>query len=154
MKVLSYKEAADRIVWGRRLKSFALRDDILSSVAHRLHDFAPNSPTNIKHPWKLNERFAMRAWCPLHDGRWARLIVRVDDDGHVTFDCAQGCEQVMIETTIQFRNVTLPEPLGESDATIVNPCDRQVTPTRSSVHTSADGRRLRLVSNRAPEHES
>jgi hypothetical protein len=91
VKVLSYTRAVDRIEWERSLKLVALRDNILAAVAQRLRNFAPNSPTNIKHPWKLSEQFSIRAWCPLHDGRWARLIVRADEAGHVTFECSAGC---------------------------------------------------------------
>jgi len=91
MKVLNYKKAADRIECERWQRLSALRDNVLIAIAQRLRDFKPNTPLNIKHPWKLAERYSLRAWCPRHDGRWVKLIVRVDEDGQLTFDCDAGC---------------------------------------------------------------
>ena len=107
MKVLNFNDAADRIAWERSLKLGARRDDILSSVADRLHSFAPNTLRNIKHPLKPNDRFALRAWCPLHDGLWVRLIVRADDDGRLTFECAAGCSEKSIRDHIGLSDVGL-----------------------------------------------
>lgn len=97
MKVLSYKNAVDRIEWERWLKLSALKDNALSAAAQTLYDFKPNTPSNIKHPWKLSERYSLRAWCPRHDGRWAKLIVRANDAGHVTYDCTRGCTHEEVE---------------------------------------------------------
>src|SRR4051812_48936002 len=91
MKILNYKEGAERVAWLRELRSAAHRDDALIAATRRLCCFPPNTSNNIKHPWKLRERFSIRGWCPLHDGRWARLIVRADESGHLTFECNQGC---------------------------------------------------------------
>ncbi len=69
----------------------AWRESILSAVISKLRQFKPNTISNIKQPWKLSERFTARAWCPLHDGRWAKLIVRVGEDGQVSYECGHGC---------------------------------------------------------------
>lgn len=124
MKVLSYKLAADRIQWQRAMKLSKRRDDILSAVANRLRDFAPNTISNIKHPWKLNDRHSLRAWCPLHGGRWSKLIVRADEAGHVTFDCNQGCSSSEVERFINHStrvhvvssaDVIAPATIGRTD---------------------------------------
>lgn len=99
MKILSYRQAVDRIEWLRAIKQGALRDDALAAVTGRLLRFKPNTPLNIKCPWQL-DRFSLRAWCPLHDGRWVRLIVRADDDGHLTFHCDAGCGETQVRDHI------------------------------------------------------
>ena len=112
MKVRSYKKAVDQIEWERRLKLSALRDDVLIAVARRLRDFKPNSPSNIKHPWKLADRHSLRAWCPRHDGRWVRLIVRVDEDGQLTFDCDAGCSDQEVRYRIDALDEAGQRPLS------------------------------------------
>src|SRR5262249_25141565 len=97
MKILNFKQAADRSAWERKLKQNALRDEVLSPAVGRLQRFPPNTLTNIKHPWNFKERFSIRGWCPLHQSRWARLIVRADEDLHLTFDCSQGCTPDEVE---------------------------------------------------------
>lgn len=153
MRVLNYKEAASRIAWQRDLRILALRNDLLAAVGSRLRSYAPNSPTNIKHPWKPNE-VAIRAWCPLHDGRWSRLIVRADDTGRLTFECFQGCSQEAIERSVNLRKVTALAVIADTIANVrstAHTSDRRVTSPgksplpRSSIHISADGRRLHLV---------
>jgi hypothetical protein len=91
MKVLNYKQAAWRIAQERKLELSASRDRVLSAVANRLLSIPPNTGSNMRRPWKLKEHFSVRAWCPLHDGRFERLIVRVDENCHVTYECFQGC---------------------------------------------------------------
>ena len=162
MRVVNYKEAASRIAWQRDLRIRALRNELLAAVASRLLSYAPNRPTNIKHPWKPNE-VAIRAWCPLHDGRWSRLIVRADDAGQLTFECFQGCSQDAIEQAIDLRSVTA--ALGGIVDAIANvrstghTAGRRVTSPgkspflRSSIHISADGRRLHLVTKPTKEDD-
>lgn len=148
MRVVNYKDAASRIAWRRDLRIRALRNDLLAAVASRLRSYAPNSPRNIKHPWKPNE-VAIRAWCPLHDGRWSRLIVRADDGGQLTFECFQGCSQEAIERSINLRTVTALGVIADAIADVRSPGQRTGGrgESRSSIHTSADGRRLHLVPN-------
>jgi hypothetical protein len=157
MKVINYREAASRIEWRRMLELTALRHAVLSAVAAKLQRFEPNSPLNIKHPWKPREPFSIRAWCPLHDGRWARLIVRAAEDGQLTFECFRGCSQDDVERAIDLRSVTFLYADAFEAARSTSHAGRVTQPgnSRSSIHTSADGRRrLHLVTDVArPEHE-
>ena len=100
MKVVNDKEGAERIAWLSELQSAARRNDVLIAVTRRLRCFPPNTSINIKHPWKPSERFSIRAWCPLHDRRWARLIVTADEACELTFDCSAGCNQQLIRDRI------------------------------------------------------
>jgi hypothetical protein len=152
MRILSYQEAADRIAWERGLRISELRDDLLSAVASRLQNFSPNTCSNIKHPWKLNDRFSIRAWCPLHTGQWARLIVRAAEDGPLNFECFRGCSQEAIEQTIHLQSVTLIGKIADAIAQTrsTSHASGRVTQSgnsRSSIHSSADGPRLHLVSS-------
>jgi hypothetical protein len=150
MKVVSYKRAAERILWMRELKVSALRNRILASVANRLSAMPPNTALNIKHPWKERERFSIRAWCPLHCGEWARLIVRAGEDGQLSFECFRGCSQDAIERAVNLQNVTVIGELADRISSIRSGghTSGRVAPgnSRSSSHSSADGRRLFLVS--------
>jgi hypothetical protein len=99
VRILSYKLAVDRIACERERRLSALRDEVLTAIYWKLSQFNPNHPGNIRHPWK--ERHSLRAWCPRHNGRWVKLIVKAgeptgdiaesDGDGHVTFECDAGC---------------------------------------------------------------
>jgi hypothetical protein len=117
MNVVNYKEAAERIAWQREMKRARERDDALIAVTRRLRCFPPNTALNIKHPWKARERFSIRAWCPLHEGRWVRLIVRAGDGGQLTFECNQGCESDSVAT---FVNVSTRDPIVVSAETAGN----------------------------------
>ena len=99
MKLLSYSQGAEQIAWRRARRLDAIRDDALNAICWSLAKFKQNKPKNIKCPWKL-DRFSLRAWCPLHDGRWVRLIVRAGEDGHVTFHCDAGCSETQVRDHI------------------------------------------------------
>ena len=162
MTILSYKEAADRIARQRQLRLSALRDDLLVVVASHLRNYKPNTANNIKHPWKDNDRHAIRAWCMLHGRQWERLIVRADDVGHLTFHCSGGCSEESIEQAINLRKVTAIRTLTaaiaklRSASHISSTSHGRVTPpgnSRSSIHSSADARHLRLVSEMTGSHD-
>jgi hypothetical protein len=104
MKLLSYRLGAERIAWDRARRLDAMRDAILTAVYRKLLPLKPNTALNIRHPWKLSERHAMRAWCPRHNGQWVKLIVRADEDGHVAFECAAGCSQKQVRAYIVNRD--------------------------------------------------
>lgn len=90
MKVLSYTQGSNQIARRRAAEINERRSAAQSEIYWKLSSLNPNQPTNIRCPWK-SDRFAMRAWCPLHDGLWVRLIVRTVDDGQHTFECERGC---------------------------------------------------------------
>ena len=100
MKVLSYKRHAERIAWERKKTLDALCDEILTAIYWKLSRFKPNTALNIRHPWKLRDRRSLRGWCPRHDGMWVKLVVRADDDGHVTFECTAGCSEEQVREHI------------------------------------------------------
>lgn len=106
MSVVNFTYAAERIAWARALRLDALRRSILIAALSKLQQFKPNTVSNFKLPWKVREPSSARAWCPLHGGRWAKLIVRVGEDGHVSYECCQGCSHEEVSHFLNGRTQT------------------------------------------------
>lgn len=100
MTILSYRQGAERIAWHRERKLDALRDEVLTAIYRKLSHLEPNTALNIRHPWKLSQRHSIAGWCPLHNGRWVKLIIRAAEDVHVTFECAAGCSEQQVRDRI------------------------------------------------------
>lgn len=65
-------------------------------VLFLLRHLRPNTSRNLRFPWK-GECRTYRAWCPLHQDQWVRLLISHGESNESVIRCEGGCTQTQVE---------------------------------------------------------